>query len=329
MISTIVPSSVAYISNWLIFCRFSIKMDIALELEEDLYTKNVSDNVNVSENYYSGLYPHQIGALFFSLFCLVPNMLILYIICRHRLTSTIYWTITNWSILNSILIINFLPLTVVPGRLITTMALEFSADFGMTLLTFTSVLTTLFMFDFFIKSEKVCRYLTILVWTLIILTDVITVVVTNEEPYGAYITLISLQIIFLLSLLFFASRVVRSWIRPSSEESYRLRTRLCSTYLLCLFFVWITDFMAAVHIYYLFVTLISSIVIYLDGYVNLIVLIYFDPRIKRHFLQMFCKSGTYSDIKFDDQNSMEQMPWKGRLLSTEILIFSEIIHEQY
>ncbi|KAK9731274.1 hypothetical protein QE152_g13810 [Popillia japonica] len=136
--------------------RFSIKMDIALELEEDLYTKNVSDNVNVSENYYSGLYPHQIGALFFSLFCLVPNMLILYIICRHRLTSTIYWTITNWSILNSILIINFLPLTVVPGRLITTMALEFSADFGMTLLTFTSVLTTLFMFDFFIKSEKVC-----------------------------------------------------------------------------------------------------------------------------------------------------------------------------
>lgn len=278
-------------------------MDVAVELEDELESENFTINATALNDYYDGLYPHQVGGLFFTLFCLAPNILIVYIICKHKLSSTIYWTIMNWTILNTTLLLNFLPLSIIPAKFIANKAVEFMYYFGVVLVTFTGVLVTLFMFEFYIKSEKICKYTTIFIWCLIVSADICIVLVIEDGQIRSYVATLTLELIFFVTIVMFAARVIRSWIRPSCEETYRLRIRLCSTYLTCLFLVWITDLMAAVHTYYLFITFISSILIYLDGYINLIVLIYFDPRIKRHFMQMFCKSSKYSDIKFDAQNS--------------------------
>lgn len=278
-------------------------MDVAIEVEEELEAENYT-MTNATKYFYDGLYPHQIGGLAFSLFCLAPNILILYIICRYKLTSTLYWTITNWTILNSLLIINCLPLYVVPGSLITLLAGELIVMFGVTLFTFTAALLTLFMFDFFLKSEKICKYSTIGIWFLIVCCDVCVVISINNKQGISYIMSIILEILFFVITIIFAARVIFFCFKTPNEESYSLRIRLCTTYLASFFLVWATEFMAYIHHYYIFLAVIGVIVIYLDGYINLIVLIYFDPRIKRHFLQMFCGSDNYADIKFDTQSSI-------------------------
>lgn len=273
-------------------------MDETLEIEDELEKYNYTFNETEVE-YFQGLYPHQIGIFILSVFCLIPNVFTIYIICKYRLSSTIYWTIVNWSILNVLLILTFIPSCIIPVVSLSAAYYEITLCCGCVLFTFTGLLATLFTFDSFVKSIKFCKYSIAAIWCIIFIFDLIAIVTISVTNSASLTLLMVIEVMMYVVILAFVIKIIYLCKYPSSDETFRLRIRISSSYLVGLSFLLLTDIMIYVHFAYILIAILSTIFIYLNGYVNFIILAYCDPKIKRHFMQMFCKSKPYEDIHFD------------------------------
>lgn len=231
---------------------------------------------------------YQIITLIWSVLCIIPNAILIHILSKETLRrSHLYFTLLNWSICNTVLILTTIHWTVVPLKYLSFKIWECSYSFSMTLITLTVILVTIFTYERYIKSNDFCRYLIFRFWVVVGIFAMIAFVSVFVEYIHIALVIFSVGIINLVCLVILVVKIILLFVKnhsPLEDESYSLRLTLATIYVL------ITSiercfFVAGFHWVPLFEML--KIIIFADGFINLSMLIYFDQTIKTDFLDLF------------------------------------------
>lgn len=270
-------------------------MDELEELERGNLTVPVTASVPALSDTLTN---NQILIMIWMLICVVPNCLLIYIFVKKHLYSTnFYFTIMNWCISNIIFILCLFYFTIVPEKYISYNIIYKLHYINIILPTLTMMLVTLFMFKTFLYSEKFCTYFIYAYWCVFAFCT-IAEIICSELGYIFVIELFYIVAPFkILSVCTLAIKILLHVTTPfdDDDDSVMLRIILSGVYILSNFSLWLLQVLIITRIFietfFIFILYAS----YADGFVNIVLLIYFDPSVKCYFYALFRHRGKASN----------------------------------
>lgn len=225
----------------------------------------------------------------FSIFSMLPNILVAYTLLKSKLSQLPeYLIILNWSVLNIIFILNFIYLFFTKNLLNSLFTLSY--NLSTIILISTSLLVIMFNIEYILDSGKLCKNLIILVWLLGILLSCVLVfdtllvvfegIITDFLTYLDYaqsITLCLLIFIFVLNLFIIS-------MQRTCYKNCKSRVMLTVIFLISYLLRWFIGNIDLLSDFHGFViTIISIALFYINGFLNFIILICFNADVKDYF----------------------------------------------
>lgn len=231
------------------------------------------------------------------LFCycvtiLIINSVFIYVILRNNLNrSPFYLALLHISIYGSVCIVCGVLAATSFG--VPNYSYHIFINTKRIAVTFQTILFTIFMFNWFMKSEYQARNIIIVFWILtisFIFLGSVAVSCGDRLYYSFYITTF---LAFTVLLATFILVTISKFSDILHDEKQRNRTLLVFVYILCFLPNYILS-VFGIHLYYYdVVSFICPILMYGYSFINIIVIIMLDSYLRLHFRKICRKNKTY------------------------------------
>lgn len=252
---------------------------------------------------------YQILLLVWMIVCIAPNLILIYIILKKHLQDlNFYFVLMNWCISNIICILCLFYFHVVPEKYIDYMITDKLYVIHIILPALTMLLVTLFMFQSFLYSDKFCTGFLYMYWCVFVLFTIAEIICSELE----YVFIVELFFIIaplkVLCVIVLIIRIFMQVVMPQNDDEHAiLRICMAGAYILAYFVFWLLQILIITEViigsFFLFIMYAT----YINGFVNIVLLIYFDPSTKWYFYALFGKYGR--QISTTDTNRDATKPY--------------------
>lgn len=228
---------------------------------------------------------YEIFNLIWRIICVIPNIIIPYIIIKNLLynASNFYFIVFHWSCSNVVYIVCLLYLIVIPQEYITLKCLEISYFLHNIVPALFILIVTLFIYNAYIDSKKVCKFSVYSFW-LSYITGIVTIVtlvyldLTNNKIW-LYLSGVTRVACFAVTII----EAVSFFGERCKNKPTIIRFVMATIYIVSVFIEWILDLLLSQNIYNVVVFESASLTFYANGMINLILLVCFDFNFRNHF----------------------------------------------